>query len=183
MMMAIEKLTCMTEPHRKTIGWLSITGATLTFVGIVFVASLALDNRGALHTYRSHLIMSDELILDIRKGLARHENAPVVIFASRNKETVGTSVHWPLTAQQLLGWTALDIHEYGIDIIMPENYRDIHAAHVEDALNNPEDHSSKRVIDTIAIHKNQSEIPIQLTVWVEEFPNWITLNALIEPRS
>ena len=159
------------EKHRKEIGWVSIFGGVAIFFMLAFVSFTVQHNRGLM----SHNISVLEHAVN---DMLRQEDRPVIVYHfDEDANSVGTLINWPYVAEELLGWTWKDISQNGLACMMPAEYRVVHNEKMRAAIKSGPTDPKSMVVR--ALHKDGSEIPIKLTVWVsgERSQN---VNAIIE---
>ena len=158
------------EKHRKEIGWVSIFGGVSIFFMLGFVAFTVQHNRGLM----SHNISVLERAVN---DMLRVEDKPLIIVHFNAQQPSGILINWPHVAEKLLGWTWQDINENGLTCIMPKEYRAVHNTKLTEAI--ARGPTEPKTMTVRALHKDGSEIPVKLTVWVsgKESKN---VNAIIE---
>ena len=73
---------------------------------------------------------------------------------------------WNSAAEQIFGWTAAEVTGRALaDTIIPDRYRDRHMAGIERYRSTGESHVLNERIEITAVHRDGSELPIELAIW------------------
>ena len=177
----VSELEIKTEPHRKTIGNLSLMVGLLMFCFITVILimmehdnaqeerMLATEDRIASLELKRQAIMKGRHLTAledaIRDMVGESERCIVIYHGGLHKDDKGSVVHWPPAAERLLGWTWEDVRDNGLAIMIPELDRESHENALRKFLNIPLSERKTSVLHHNAVCKDGSILPVTVSVW------------------
>ena len=92
----------------------------------------------------------------------------------------GRIVEWNERAERLFGWTRLEaVGRATADVVVPERYRAAHRQRLAQWVEAPEGGLQNQRLDLLALTRDGSECPVELTVWDSGAGNDRTFNVFV----
>lgn len=171
-----------TEQHRRVIGWWSLSAGIIGFVIVTLMLTMMEHNNAQqerMVAYEKQKLTNEMMHINARvsRRLTRTEDAirdmvevsqrPIVLYYCGEKAPWdGHVVYWPPAAERLLGWTWEDVQKEGLACMIPLEMRKAHVTQMEVFVDVPLENRKTSIINTEALHKNGSRVPVQMSVWV-----------------
>ncbi|MCP4697836.1 MAG: EAL domain-containing protein [Gammaproteobacteria bacterium] len=100
------------------------------------------------------------------RAIAQSANAAIITIDGDSKV-----VSWNRAAERIFGYTAAEVMEKSLTVIMPRRYRDAHNAGVSRLCADGEAHLIDTSVELPGLHKNGTEIPMEIS-----FATWTVGN-------
>ncbi|MDH5387914.1 MAG: EAL domain-containing protein [Gammaproteobacteria bacterium] len=129
-----------------------IKDSTDSIKGVVFVFKDITDSvemQRDIEAYSSHL-----------RHIVDHSIDAVIVM-----DETGEVREWSLAAEVMFGWSFSEIVERSLDeTIIPHEYRQRHTEGIQRLMNSEDTEVKTKRIETLALHKNGDEFPIELSM-------------------
>ncbi len=121
--------------------------------------------------------VEDKLHATSKQGEAKFEalaeNAQDAIVSSDSR---GNIIYFNKAAQQIFGYQASEVLDKPLTLLMPERFRDQHAAGLNRFVAREQSYTVARMIDTIGKKKDGTEFPVELSLgsWTTQGEKFVT---------